>query len=159
MDLLTNVSEVINGLGLPTEHLAAMDRLLDAIQYPAAPDGTVVETSFISATLAYHLARCGFDLVNTPLVKKRTIGGPGIVMGACEWVEPDESSDPVVYASPLDDLQNMTMAQIDALPEPLRAEARRRLGLPYEEPGWQHTPVVNIEDAPEPDDGAEWIGR
>lgn len=159
MDLLTNVEQVMEGMGLPPEHLAAMSRLLESIQYPVAPDGTVVDTSFISATVAYHLARCGYDIVRAPLIKKRSVSGPGIIVGACHWVAPDESDEPVVYASPLDDLQNMTMAQIDALPEPLRVEARRQLGLPYREPGWQHTPTVNIEDAPEPDDGAEWIGE
>lgn len=159
MKLVTHAEKVIETLDLPPEYLGAMQRILELLQYPVSPDGTVFDVSFISAPAAYHLARGGVDVVRAPLIKKRPVSGPGIIQGACEWVRPDESSAPVVYSSPLDDLENMTMAQINALPEPLRGEARRRLGLPYEEPGWQQVPVVNIEDAPEPDDGAEWIGE
>lgn len=157
MEMITALADVLETVDLQPEYLAAMNRIMSALQYPVAPDGTIVDTSFTSAVSAYHLARCGFDLVNDPLIKKRAVSGPGIIVGACDWVPPDESTDPVVYRSPLDDLDNMTMGQIDALPEPLRSQARERLGLPHDKPGWQQKPAINIEDAPDVSDGAEWI--
>lgn len=158
MELLTDSNQVFDTLNLDPSRLLAMQAIMDCLQYPVAPDETVIEVGFVSATIAYHLARCGFGIVRPPLIQKRKVSGPGIIVGACHWVGIDESADPMFYSSPLDDLENLTFAQVDALPEPLRSEARKRLGLPYDEPGWQHKPNVKIEDAPDDvDDGAEWI--
>lgn len=154
-ELITDPQQVFEQLNLPPEYLAAMGRILAFLQYPVAPDDSVFDVSFAAAVVAYHLSRCGFDIVRTPLIKKREVSGPGIVMGACHWVDAAEDNSPLVYRSPLDDVENMTLAEINALPESLKREAYARLGLPYEEPEWTRGPAVNIEEAPEPD-GAEW---
>lgn len=159
MELFTSYDHVMETLGISEEYRGAMSRLLDCLQYPVAPDGTVFDSSLFGAVAAYHLARCGFDVARTPLIQKRPVSGPGIIVGACEWVSTDEDASPVTYSSPISDLENMTIAQIDALPEPLRREARQKLGLPYEEPGWNQKPEVSIEDAPDMIDGAEWTAR
>ena len=158
MELLTDSNDVLETLNLDAQHLLAMQRIIDCLQYPVSPDGTVIEVGFVSATVAFHLSRCGFDFANEPLIQKRKVAGPGIVVGACHWVGIEESADPLLYDNPLDNIENLTIAQINSLPEPVRGEARKQLGLPYDEPGWKQQPNVKIEDAPdEVDDGAEWI--
>jgi hypothetical protein len=159
IELITNLDQVMDTLDLDPARLAAMQRIMEDLQYPVAPDGTVMEVGYVSPTAAYHLARCGYDRVNEPLIKKRPVSGPGIVMGACHWVSLDEADSPVVFSSPLDDLENMTIAQVNALPEPTRSQARERLGLPHDKPGWNQKPKVNIEDAPDSDDGPDWTTK
>lgn len=160
--LITNPDSVRDAIGLPDEYLSAMGRLMSALDYPVSPpddDGitTTFDMSFMKAIAAYHLARCGFDIARDPLIHKQRVSGPGIIEGACQWPEVGEGNSPIVYASPLDDLENMTINQINALPEPLKREAYLRMGWPYtDESGWNAAPAVNIEDAPEADDGAEW---
>ena len=157
--LYTDPRKVLEELGLPPQHMVAMLQILDALVYPVAPDDTVVDMSFTRAVAAYHLARLGFCIGNEPLIKKRDVSGPGIIQGACHWVAADADDTPLVYSSPLDDLENMSMNQINALPTPLRRVACERLGLPFEEPGWQQAPILNIEDAPDTDTGPDWTNR
>lgn len=159
MTLYTNPMEVLEKLGLPPQHMLAMAQIMEALVYPLAPDDTVVDMSFTRAVAAYHLARLGFAQVNEPLIKKREVSGPGIVEGACHWVDANADDSPLVYQSPLDDLENMSINEINALPTPMRRIACERLGLPFDEPGWQQAPILNIEDAPEPDDGVDWTNR
>lgn len=159
MTLYTNPMEVLEKLGLPAPHMLAMAQLLDALVYPLAPDDTVVDMSFTRAVAAYHLARLGFGLVNEPVIKKQEVSGPGIIEGACYWVPADQEAPPLVYKSPLDDLENMTINEINALPTPMKRLAYEKLGLPFEEPGWQRKPILNIDDAPDTDDGPDWTGR
>lgn len=155
----TDSEEFRKTLDLPLEYLLAMDRILRMLHYPVAPDGTVVDVRFINAVAAYHLARCGLDFVREPLIKRRDVKGPGIIEDACTWVKTNEDNTPLEYRSPLDDVENMTLAEINALPEPLKYVAYQRLGLPCEKPGWNLKPKVNIEDAPDIDDGKEWIRK
>ncbi len=159
MTLYTNPMEVLEKLGLPPQHMLAMAQIMEGLVYPLAPDDTVVDMSFTRAVAAYHLARLGFAQVNEPLIKKREVSGPGIIEGACHWVPADADDTPLVYRSPLDDLDNMTMGEINALPAPLKRAAYEKLGLPFDEPGWQQKPILNIDDVPDTDDGPDWTGR
>lgn len=159
MTLYTNPMEVLQKLGLPPQHMLAMAQIMEALVYPLAPDETVVDMSFTRAVAAYHLARLGFAQVNEPLIKRRGVSGPGIVEGACHWVAADADDTPLVYRSPLDDLDNMTMGEINALPVPLKRAAYEKLGLPFDEPGWQQAPILNIDDAPDTAGGPEWTER
>lgn len=159
MTLYTNPMEVLEKLGLPPQHMIAMAQIMEGLVYPLAPDDTVVDMSFTRAVAAYHLARLGFAQINPPLIKKREVSGPGIVEGACHWVPADADDTPLVYRNPLDDLDNMTIAEINALPTPLKRVAYEKLGMPFEEPGWQQRPILNIDDVPDTDDGPDWTGR
>ena len=151
----TNPHEVIEQLNLPVPYLKAMARIMDALDYPVAPDGeTVIDVSYVKAFAAYHLARAGFDLVNDPLIVKQPITGPGIIVGACNWVDAGEDSTPQHFPDPLGDVQNMTMAEIAALPERLQREAYRRLGLPVEDEGWHTQTQITMQDADDPEGDA-----
>lgn len=139
--------------------------MLDDLQYPVAKDGSVMDASAIKAWVAWHLVRCGWrkpndgeliDNYDAPVIKKRRVYGTGVMEDAVNWVGVDEPDDP------LSDLPNMTMAEIEGLPEDLRAEARRRLGLAAPQPdsdpqpAWSVKPFITIADEPDVDDGTEW---
>jgi len=137
-----------------------MDQLLGDLQNPVGKDGTVLYTEPFKAILAWHLVRAGWRKPNTldqlalreefddPVIKKRAISGPGVMEDAVEWVGFSEPDDP------LEHLDDMTMGQINALPEHLRIEAKRRQGLIPERPRaedipnnvrrWSVKPVINI---------------
>ena len=130
----------------------AMQAIMEVLQYPVGPDGTILGISdgldLLKPTIAYHLARCGIGPgCNPPIIKKQNAAGPGRFDDACIWV-------PVTFPDdPLADLQSMTIGEINALPPHHRVEAFRRLGMPLPVPdqpeGWTATPNVNITDAPD----------
>lgn len=143
----------------------AYEQMLDDLQYPVAKDGSVMDASAIKAWVAWHLIRAGWrkpsqhDLdenFDQPIIKKRRIYSPGVMADAVTWVGIDEPDDP------LDGVEDLTVAQIDSLPDDLRIEARRRLGLlppqPNTEPqpNWSVKPFITIADEPDVDDGTEW---
>ncbi|MUL44460.1 hypothetical protein FZI85_17195 [Mycobacterium sp. CBMA293] len=138
-----------------------MQQLLGDLQHPVGKDDSILYTEPFKAAVAWHLVRAGwrkpnnldqFPLVeefDDPVIKKRTVFGPGVMEDACEWVDASEPDDP------LEHLDDMSMKQIEALPEHLRFEAKRRLGLvpaapqPDPEQGWHVRPLVHITDAEE----------
>jgi hypothetical protein len=140
-------------------HETMLKLLLD-LTYPEARDGTRVDVSAFKAILAYHLVRCGWRMDPTKrMIKSRKVTARGVAADAIDWVPINAPDDP------LDNLANMTMAEIDALPPGLKAEAMQRLTgevLPElpENPGWHVQTSIRIEDDPtEPDDGFEWTGN
>jgi hypothetical protein len=145
--------------------------LLAALQYPVNKDGSVMDLDLggygLAPGIAYHLNRAGVRIPNNtegfplveeyddPLIKKRKVYGPGVYEDACLWV-PFHTPD-----DPLANLEQMTMAQIEALPDDVKFEAKRRLGMlpPTPEnteptPGWSVQPFITITDAP--DTETEW---
>lgn len=139
------------------EHAAVMAMLMDDLMYPpSVDDKAIMDLTFMRPGIARHLGRLGWRWhPDKALIKKRTVAGPGTFMDACVWVDVREPDDP------LEDLQNMTMAQINSLPDELRVEAQRRLGIlnqaePQGDP-WQAPNQVSVVDAPDvADDGAVW---
>jgi hypothetical protein len=139
-----------------------MEQMLGDLQHPVGKDGTTVYAEGFKAIVAWHLVRAGwrkpnnldeFPLVEAyddPVIKKRKVFGPGVLEDAVEWVGFDEPDDP------LEHLADMTMGEIEALPEHLRIEAKRRLGLigdpaPANVPNfgveeWATKPLVRITD-------------
>jgi hypothetical protein len=142
------------------------EQLISDLQYPVAKNGDVLDTHAIRPGIAYHLVRAGWRKPNNadglalrddeqhwddPQIKKRKVYGPGVIEDAVTWVPVTDPDDP------LEDLQNMTVAQIEALPADLRDEAKRRLGLlpplPTKadsenlQPAWSVAPSINITDA------------
>jgi hypothetical protein len=137
----------------------AAARMIGDLRYPISKDGSVLDLTYFSPLIAYHLIRCGwrFDPAHQQ-IKPRKITAKGVVEDAIEWVDVDAPDDPLA------DLKNMTMAQINRLPPVQRATALRRMGgaespeLPGN-PGWHVTTNFKIEHAPDPDDGHHWTGR
>lgn len=144
------VAEMFGGNGFDQRpYLESMAAIMEALQYPVAKDGSVLGISdalnWMKPTLAYHLARCGIGPVNPPLIKKQRVDAP-MIEDACKWVGINAPDDPLA------DVENMTMAQINSLPEDLAVAAKRRLGIlppPEPSPGWVQPPVVTIADGPE----------
>lgn len=148
------------------------DQMLGDLHYPQAKDGSIMDASAIKHWVAWHLVRCGWRKPNNldqlalreeyddPVIKKRKVPGPGVVEDAVIWVDFNESDDPLAG------VEDMTFREIEQLPEELRAEAKRRLGLaaPLPEPPvaeqleapWQIQPHVTITDAPYVDDNTAW---
>lgn len=131
-------------------YLLAMAAILDALHYPVAKDGTTIGISnglnLLKPTLSFHLARAGIGPVNTPLIKKRSVAGPGMMEDAVIWV-PFDAPD-----APLDRLGSMTMDEIAQLPPHDRAVAMRKMGLRPDIPnneGWVQPPNLHIDNAPE----------
>lgn len=132
--------------------------LMHDLRYPVARDGTVLDTSFISPIVAYHLIRCGWRIDNEKrVIKARNVVAKGVVEGAVEWVAVDDPDDPLA------NLHSMTMADINQLSPSMRAEALRRMGAP-ESPdlsnnsGWHVSTSLKVEEAPDTtSDGTEWI--
>ena len=133
--------------------------LLD-LTYPEAKDGTRVDVSGFKAIIAYHLVRCGWRMIpEKRMIKARKINARGVVADAIDWVPINSPDDPLA------NLADMTMAQIDALPPGLRAEAMQRMtgevlpDLP-DNPGWKVATSIRITNDPdEPDDGFEWTAN
>lgn len=133
--------------------------LMADLRYPISRDGSVLDTTFIAPLIAYHLARCGWRVdLEKRKIKPRTVTAKGVVEDAVEWVPVDAPDDPLA------DLDSMTMAEINNLTPNMRAEALRRMGGP-ETPdlptnsGWRVSTSLNIEDAPDTDDGVEWVRK
>lgn len=139
-----------------------MAQLLTDLSYPRGEDGRVLDTNAFKAVLAQHLMRAGWRKPNNtdglalieeydePEIKARKMVGPGVYEDAIEWVPFDAPDDPLA------DLQNMTIAQINALPEHLSTEAKRRLGMlpnaPQPTDLWSVKPTLTITDAEEADE-------
>lgn len=142
-----------------------MAQLLGDLQHPVGKDGSTVYAEGFKAIVAWHLVRAGWRKPNNldglalqeefddPVIKKRSVAGPGVMEDAVVWVDSNEPDDP------LEHLADMTIKQIDALPDDLRIEARRRLGLipampqPDTENGWTVRPVFTISDADDTREG------
>lgn len=146
---------------------AVYTQMLDDLFYPVAKDGSVMDASGIKAWVCWHLVRAGWRKPNNtdglalieeyddPIIKKRRVYGPGVFEDAVTWVGVDEPDDPLAG------LADMTIAQVDALPDDVKFEAKRRLGMlvpepapPDVSPGWSVQPYITITDAP--DDTTEW---
>jgi hypothetical protein len=135
---------------------ALMACLLD-LTYPVAKDGTRVDLTAFKHIIAYHLVRCGWRMQREKrMIKSRKVNARGVYVDANEWVPIDMPDDP------LDNLANMTMAEIDQLPPGLKAEAMQRItgevlpDLP-ENTGWKVETRIRITDeSDEPEDGFEW---
>lgn len=144
-------------------------QMLDDLHYPVAKDGSIMDASAIKAWVAWHLVRTGWRKPNNtdglalveefddPIIKKRRISAAGVVEDAIEWVGVNEPDDPLA------NLADMTMGQIEALPEVQRIEAKRRLGLlpppdtdAEPEPAWSVKTFIQIADEDDVDDGTQW---
>lgn len=141
------------------ERNETMLKLLLDLTYPEAKDGTRVDLSAFKAIIAYHLVRCGWRMVpEKRLIKSRKVNARGVYVDAIDWVDINAPDDP------LENLGSMTMAEIEALPPGLKAEAMQRISgavLPElpDNPGWKVETSIRITDDPdEPDDGFEWTG-
>lgn len=139
------------------ERNAALVACLLDLTYPVAKDGTRVDLTAFKHIIAYHLVRCGWRMQREKrMIKSRKVNARGVYVDANEWVPIDMPDDP------LDNLANMTMAEIEQLPPGLKAEAVQRMtgevlpDLP-ENPGWKVQTSIRITDDPvEPEDGFEW---
>lgn len=148
-----------------------LEQMLGDLQYPQAKDGSIIDTKGFAHLVAWHLVRCGWRKPNNtdgvglreefddPVIKKRNVSGPGVFEDAVVWVGFNEPDDPLA------DIENMTIREIDELPEELRYEAKRRLGLissptPADVPNfgveeWSIKPHINITDAEDVGDEPE----
>lgn len=167
-----------------TEYLEAVyGQLIGDLAYPVDKNGNFLDTFAIRPGIAWHLVRAGWRKPNNtdgialrevgtpeeawddPQIKPRKVHGPGVFEDAVTWVPASDPDDP------LEDIQNMTMAQIEALPADLRDEAKRRLGIlpplptkrdPNEQltldsaQEWKVAPFITITDAEDVDDGHDW---
>jgi hypothetical protein len=136
---------------------ATLALILEDLRYPAARDGSVIELrTDLALTIGWHLVRAGWEWYpDRALIKPRPCAGPGTYEDAQEWVSIDAPDDPLA------DLASMTVADLAALPENLRAEAARRLGVKTEEPpqptGWVQPNRITITDEPDTAlDDIEW---
>ncbi|RIU21392.1 phage gene 29 protein family protein [Mycobacteroides abscessus] len=127
---------------------AYQDFLTDC-HYPQDKDGNRMDSAHFVWLVGYHMIRCGWRRSAQPLIKPRAVEAPGVVEGAIEWVPVDAPDDP------LEGVENMTFAQINALPEWLKRKAIQRLNgnqdadddLPeMAEPAWRVTPNIAIKD-------------
>lgn len=98
--------------------------LAEAMQYPVDNTGHRYDLRFLIPTLAFHLARCGFQLnPEARQIKPRRLPpGPSVAEDAIEWVPLDaaESID--------DELAGKTIEDIPRMSRGARAEFIRRLG-------------------------------
>lgn len=152
-------AKLANAKAEDAERNETLLKLLLDLTYPEAKDGTRVDLSALSPIIAYHLVRCGWRMVpEKRLIKSRKVNARGVYVDAIDWVPIDAPDDP------LEHLADMTMAEIEALPPGLKAEAMQRISgavLPElpENPGWKVETSIRITDDPdEPDDGFEWTG-
>jgi hypothetical protein len=135
-------------------------QLIGDLRYPVTKNGSVLDMTYFSPALAYHLTRCGWRIdAKKRKIKPRKIIARGVVDDAIEWVPIDAPDDP------LENLHMMTMAEVNKLPPRERAQAMRKLTgqelpeLPRNEKGWHTTANMTIESAPDPQDGYRWTGR
>lgn len=124
--------------------------LLDGLPWRDGDQGQNILDS-MKAVIAYHLVRCGWRPdMGRRLIKARKVLGGGVFDDAVTWIGVGEPDDPLA------NLAQMTISEIQELPEDVRVEAMRRIGLKVEAPkrpeGWVASPVVNIADAPDNDD-------
>lgn len=132
---------------------AAARAILDigeALEWPQDPHGRPIMTEAIRAQLAYHLARAGCVIdPEAALIKKRRIPlGPGIIAGACEWVDID---DPDTIQ---DELDGADVANLHTLSPTARGELIRRAGggvMPLQGDldsavPWKVTPTVDVKE-------------
>lgn len=161
MSILDNAREALaRARSEDQDRNEAMLKLLLDLTYPEARDGTRVDVTAFKAILAYHLVRCGWRMVpEKRMIKSRKVTARGVAIDAIDWVPINAPDDP------LENLANMTMAEIEALPPGLKAEAMQRItgevlpDLP-ENPGWHVETSIRITDDPdEPDDGFQWTGN
>ena len=139
------------------ERNEAMLKLLLDLTYPESKDGARVDLTAFKAIIAYHLVRCGWRMdPDKRMIKARKVNARGVYEDAVDWVPINAPDDPLA------NLANMTMAEIEALPPGLKAEAMQRVSgavlpdLP-ENPGWHVETSIRITNDPdEPDDGFEW---
>ncbi len=124
----------------------AFAAFLSDCHYPVGKNGEVMQSTYFVTHVAYHMVRCGWRPSAAPVIKKRKVDAPGVVEDAVEWVDVNAPDDPLAG------VEQMTFAQISALPEYLRRKAIRRLGgtvdvdddLPQmAEPAWQVTPNIS----------------
>lgn len=122
---------------------------LEDCTYPVDKHGNVMDASYFVWLVGYHMVRCGWRRSGDPVIKKRAVHAPGVVEGAVEWVPLDAPDDPLAG------VENMTFAEINALPEWLKRQAIQRLNgnrdadddLPeMAEPAWQVTPNISVKD-------------
>lgn len=127
----------------------AYQAFLEDCHYPVDKDGNVMDAGHFVWLVGYHMVRCGWRRVAAPVIKKRPVDAPGVIEGAVEWVPVDAPDDPLA------NVEQMTFAEISALPEWLRRKAIRRLNgnkdvdddLPdMQEPAWQVTPNISVKD-------------
>jgi hypothetical protein len=147
-----------------TYRAAVRAQLAESLHYPLGTIGELIDGGpAIFLGLGWHLERDGWrrpysmTLIpewDIPVIKKRKVYGPGVYEDAVTWVDFNEPDDP------LENLADMTISQIEALPEDLKLEAKRRLGMlppppePDPQPAWTQPPLVNITNAP--DENTEW---
>ena len=134
--------------------------LIGDLRYPVSKDGSVMDLTYYAPLIAWHLARAGWRCDQSKRkIKPRKIIAKGVSEGAIEWVLTDAPDDPLA------NLNNMTMAEVNALPPVWHAEAVRRMGgpelpdLPDRPEGWHPAVNMTIVDEPDPDDGYQWTGR
>lgn len=151
-ELLDAYREAVEAGDEDREMAATMSMLMLDLRYPPSADGGgIVELSYVLPSVAKHLTRVGWRWQpDRAKIKARPVPGPGVYSDAVAWVGINEPDDP------LEDLENMSMAEINQLPEDLRVEARRRLGMipavhQPESQLWSEPNKVNIADAPDPD--------
>jgi len=142
------------------EAQAAFEAFMEDCHYPVSKDGKVMDASYFSMLVGYHMVRCGWRRSVPPVIKKRPVDAPGTIEGAVEWVDISAPDDP------LEGIEKWTFAQVAALPEYLRRKAIVRLGGNAEtdddlpemgEPAWQVTP--NISYSAEPPTASELINE
>lgn len=135
----------------------AMAAMMVDLRYVETRSGDLIDLMGLQAAIAWHLTRCGWRPdPDKRMIKARRVIAQGVGEGAIEWVDVDEPDDPLA------NLANMTMAQINALPSHLKAQAMRRMGGPETEalptnPGWKVETSIQIEEAPDPNDTEAWI--
>ena len=146
---------------LKAEMESAYRDFLEDCRYPVDKAGNVMDSGPMVWIVAYHMVRCGWRRAAAPVIKPRPVDAPGVLADAIEWVGVDEPDDP------LQNLEQMTVAEIGRLPEHLRRAAIRRLGgnadadddLPeIGEPAWQVTPNITVRTAA-PDCGGDFIPK
>jgi hypothetical protein len=140
-----------------SEKNTAMLELMRDLVYPETRDGSTLDITFFSQIIAWHLVRCGWRLDDSKrTIKPRKLIAKGLPPDAVEWVGVDEP-DEMDYAS-------MTMAEIHALEPRQRAIAMRAMGGPEmpelpSNPGWHVKTNIDIQEAPDVNDGNYWTGR
>lgn len=120
--------------------LAAAD-----LRYPVNAKGDVIQVAHLGAPLGDFLAKRGWRWDrNKALIKPRKVYGPGVFEDAETWVDVSAPDDP------LENLHHMSIIQIEALPEDLKGEAKRRLGWktqdPQPQPGWAQRNTITVND-------------
>lgn len=112
---------------------AAYLDIYEALDYPTDPDGHVVDLSGFHMTqpkiaIAWTLALLGYRQSEHVYIKRRYLGGPGVIEGAYTWVDsraPDAAGE---------ELRPEHQADDPNLPPDTRRLAAQRDGAPGQEP-------------------------